>query len=127
MRLSKRQPQSGDEVGEHEDAKHGEGNGDLRQRAENQADPCGYADAARLIVHLVRTEALGAEPSIAIACDQYEEIAGLVRRADPWVLEQAPVERVGADWHPAAAAADLAFVCGLPEAAALSEAIEIAP
>jgi voltage-gated potassium channel Kch len=82
--------------------------------------------AARLVAHLVRSEALGEGPEIDIACDELEEIVTLVRRADPWVLEQARIAHAGDDVGRAAGRVDVAFVCGLPEAAALSDAIEIA-
>ena len=83
------------------------------------------AAPARLIVHLLRTEAFADEPEIAIVSDDPEAIRTLIHRADPWALERAQLTDCGDDPETAAARADIAFVCGVPEASALSESIEL--
>jgi hypothetical protein len=82
--------------------------------------------AARLVVHMLRTQALGPDPEIMIASDDHPLITSLVRRADPWILEHSRMTEVPGLASGAAERCDVAFVCGVPEATALSESIEIA-
>lgn len=83
--------------------------------------------AARLIVHLLRTETLGGSPEILLASSDHEEVRALIRRADPWALERAHLVdlRAGDEVEAEVPRADVAFVCGVAEASALSEAIEL--
>ncbi|MFN8150293.1 MAG: NAD-binding protein [Solirubrobacterales bacterium] len=78
------------------------------------------ATAARVIVHALRS--FPDLESIELCCDKREAVMPLLERGDDWVIDSGKLSAVD---RRDIAPFDLAFVCGMPDAASLGVAVDI--